>query len=70
MSKWDKLLARIYTHYPKIFGLRNLEKCWKAMAIRCMLPEAGAAIILFEKPDASQLQYPNTSRLKKYMLRW
>lgn len=56
MSMWDKFWQED-THCPKIFGLRNLEKCRKAMGSDVCFPEAEAAIILFEKRDASQLQY-------------
>ncbi len=48
MSMWDKFWQED-THCPKIFGLRNLEKCRKAMGVRCMLPRGGSSHYTFRK---------------------
>ena len=65
MSKWDKLLMRI-SNLSKDIRFDELRKVMESYGYK-MRRGVEAVIIHLGNQAVSQLQYPDTNQLKKYM---
>ena len=66
MSKWDKLLMRI-SNLSKDIRFDELRKVMESYGYKMNAPRVEAVIIHLGNQAVSQLQYPDTNQLKKYM---
>lgn len=70
MSKWDKLLTKIYA-LSKDLRFDELRKVLESYGYVMNAPQkVGAVITLLEKLVVSRLRYRSMNQSKKCMLRW
>lgn len=69
MSKWDKLLKRIYT-LSKDLRFNELRKVLEDYGYTMHSPKSGSSHYTFRKPDCPPITIPKHEPIKKFMLNW
>lgn len=69
MSRWDKLLTRIYS-LSKDLRFEELRKVLEGYGYEMKAPGKGSSHYTFRKPGGQPITIPKHDPIKKCMLKW